>query len=57
MADDKKFLTKDEKLTLAIKLSGQIDLAKAEKPDVYDVLMILAHLTFPDRKVVLDITR
>lgn len=53
---DNQGLSKDEKLALAIKLSGQIDCAKAEKLDVYDVLIILAHLIFPGRAVNLSVT-
>lgn len=51
-----KGLSKDEKLMLALKIQGQIDLAKANRSEIYDVLLILAHLTFPDRKVELCVS-
>jgi hypothetical protein len=53
--ENPKVLTKDEKLSLAMKIQGQIDLAGAEKSDIYDVLIILAQLTFSDRAVNLSI--
>jgi hypothetical protein len=48
-------ITRDEKLALAIKLSGQIDLSRAPTNDVYDMLMILAHLLFSGRNIKLTV--
>ncbi len=55
MNEDKKLLTKDDKLSLAMKILGQIELVKAEKSDVYDVLMIISHLTFQGRQITINI--
>jgi len=49
--EEPKPLTKDEKLALAMKIQGQIDLAKIRTLDIYDVLMILAHLTFSGQNI------
>jgi len=54
--ENPKPLSGDEKLSLAIKLLGQIDLAKARGTDIYDVLMILAHLTFSGKNINLKIS-
>jgi hypothetical protein len=54
--EEHRALTKDEKLALAMKIQGQIELSKARKADAYDVLMILGHLTFPGRKVELAVS-
>jgi len=48
-------LSKDEKLAMAVKIVSQIELKKAEKSDIYDILVILGHLTFPGREVTLSV--
>lgn len=53
--EDQKSLTKDDKLALATKIVGHLDLAKARAEDGDDVLMITAHLLFPGRTVELAV--
>lgn len=46
-----KTLTHDEKLALAAKIVGQMELGKVREKDGYDVLAITAQLYFPGRLV------
>jgi hypothetical protein len=48
---ESKTLTHDEKLALATKIMGQMELAGARGKDGYDVIMICAHLLFPGSAV------
>jgi hypothetical protein len=49
-------LSKDDKMALAANLLSQIDLVKAKKVDIYDVLIVLAHLSFPGREITLSVS-
>lgn len=52
----KTYPTPKEKLALAEKLLGIMETARAEETvDAYDVLVILAQLVFPGRKVQLTL--
>lgn len=53
---ESKSLTKDEKLSLATKIVGHLELSKAEKLDAYDILVIIGHLMFPGRAINLSVT-
>ena len=53
--EDQKSLTKDEKLVLAAKIIGYLDLSGAMATDGYDVLMLVGHLLFPGRSVTLRV--
>lgn len=55
MSEDSKCLSKDEKLALATKIMGHLELAKARATDGYDVLMMVAHLLFPGQVVTLTV--
>jgi hypothetical protein len=55
MAEEIKSITKDEKLALATKIVGHLELARARATDGYDVLMIVGQLLFPGRVVTLTV--
>ena len=44
-----------DKLALAKKINDQFDTFKAKRSDVFDILVILAHLTFPGQPITFDV--
>ncbi len=52
---DNKVLSYDEKLALATKIMGQIELARPRDEDGFDVIIIITHLLFPGHAVNLRI--
>jgi hypothetical protein len=50
-----KVLNHDEKLALSKFIKDKLDSANAGKSDAYDILMIVAHLTFPGRPITFDV--
>lgn len=53
---DNKVLTCDEKLVVATKIIGQMELAGAREKDAYDILAIAAQLFFSGRLVKLTVS-
>jgi hypothetical protein len=45
----------NDKLSLVKEIKSKFDMLKIERSDVFDVLVILAHLTFPGQPITFDV--